>query len=127
MLWFGPDKPSSQFAYKNMKGLNGITVKQILTGILAICIVSALSFYLELLGSRILDPAFSLSETWSIWFFTGALRTFSGAASMGILLVFAGLIPLKLKDWTKKHFVKIWSAGATLFLFMMYLLILWAL
>jgi hypothetical protein len=125
LLWFGPDKPSSQFADKKRKGLNGVTGKQIFTGILATCTVSALSIYPELLGSRILNPAFSLSEAWSLRFFTGALRTFCGAVCMGILLVFAGLLPLKLKDWTKKHLVKIWLAGASLFLFLMYLLILW--
>jgi hypothetical protein len=65
-------------------------------------------------------------EDWSVPFITGALRTFSGAACVGILFVFAGLIPHKLKDWTKKQIVNIWSAGATVFLIIMYLLILWA-
>ncbi len=108
-----------------MKKINGISGKQVLTGIISLCIVFALSFYLELLGSRILNPSFTVSEAWTIPFITGALRTFTGAVCMGVLLVLARLIPLKLKDWTKKQIVNIWSVGAAIFLIIMYLLILW--
>ena len=97
--------------------------KQILT---LIIINVCFSIYLEFLGNRILNPVFSFSEAWNMQFIHGAFRTFVGTTSMGILFILIGLTPRITRTQTKTHLLNIWSAGAGLFLLVMYLLILWA-
>lgn len=88
--------------------------------------VTGISFYLEVLGYRIIDPNLSFSDMWGWSYLSGSLRTAFGAALLGFLFVLITLIPAGIRDWSRSHAIQIWSAGATLFLLIMTFLILWA-
>ncbi|MCC5940321.1 MAG: hypothetical protein JJU37_02180 [Balneolaceae bacterium] len=94
--------------------------------ITVVTVVLLISFYLELLGLQIVYHDITLGEAWSIDFIFGALRTASGAAILGILMVLIGMIPRCMRPWIITHAASIWSLGAALFLLLMWLLILWA-
>ncbi|TVR13078.1 MAG: hypothetical protein EA391_14520 [Balneolaceae bacterium] len=92
----------------------------------AVMVVLGISFYLELLGMRIVQPQISLAEAWSFNFFSGAMRTAAGAAIVGVLFILAGLLPRRLRPSMKEHAIYGWSFGAALFLLVIWVLILWA-
>jgi hypothetical protein len=91
-----------------------------------LCLITAVSIYLEFLGWRIQDPDFSLSQLIDKQFLSGVMRTLGGAVFFGILVVLMGLIPKRLRSWTFSRRVWIWSAGATVFLLALTALIMWA-
>ncbi len=100
--------------------------KRTLAAIIAVCIMTGIAFYLELLGWRIINPGLSFSQAWSWPFASGALRTASGAAFVGIIPVVLGMIPRRLRTWTLSHCVLLWCIGAGMFLLGMTALIMWA-
>lgn len=94
--------------------------------ILSFSLTILFSAYLELLGWQIIEPDFSLSESWNLSFIYGTLQTVAGASLLGVIFVLIGLIIGNKKKWTVSNYINLWIFGVFIFLLSITGLTLWA-
>ena len=86
----------------------------------------AVALYLELLGWRIVEPGLSLTEAWGRPFVLGALRTTTGALTLGLVFAGFGVLVGRLLPALRIFWAWWLAAGSALFLLLVAALVAWA-
>jgi hypothetical protein len=107
-------------------GIHLPSQRETCAGLTVMCVIIAISVFIELLGWRIITPGLSLPDAWNHTFILGASRTVGGAALLGVLVVILGIMLRPIRSWSLANALLLWGGGAGIFLLAMTALVAWA-